>query len=131
MSREISRGTYTRPKTVLGFFGIVLLILVGGVVALSGVVGRYSLPHGLIWGALAFTAVIFVLILIEVFGHLRRDPTHLMLGEMSGQEFTDYQKMTMGDSLTGEVIETSPVQEPSGSRDARSLPQGEQESNGG
>lgn len=130
MSREISSGTYSRPKTVLGFFGIVLLILVAGVVGLGGVVGRYDLSDKLVWVALAFVGVVVIVILFEVFRHLRRDPTRLMLGEMSGQEFAEYQKMTMGDSLTGEVIETTPVPESALKVGTPPLPQGEEESNG-
>lgn len=131
MSREVVSGAYTRPKTVLAFFGIVLAIAVAGAVGLVAVVGRYDLAETFIWVALVFVAVIFIAILFEVFRHIRRDPTRLMLGEMSGREFAEYQRMTMGDSLTGEVVETTALDGRVLTDGTPSLPQGGEESGGG
>jgi hypothetical protein len=107
-------STYAAPRTILGFFGIVLLLVVSGAVAAIGFLARhtglYYLIPDILLGSIAFA----VLELVAVIGIALVDPTRLMLGQMTGTEFIEHRRLglLLGDSAYGERLELRPVQGP-------------------
>jgi len=104
-----TRGNeYSSPRTVLGFYAGVLIILEVGVVAVVAFLASQNDLHHLIPWAMAFGAVAFLGIVVVVVSINFRDPTKLQLGQMTGREFVDYQRVTRGDSIGGEYVEPPP-----------------------
>ena len=103
---------YKSPKTILGFFAILIGILGTTTVISVGVLARYPELHPLISDVLIFFASVFLLTLIGVFLTAWKDPSILMLGEVSGEIFLEYKKLTLGDSVAGERVEKFIVQDP-------------------
>jgi uncharacterized transporter YbjL len=106
VTHAIRGGQYSAPKTILGFLGTIYLL--GVSFALGAIVALASSGRE-VW-------LIPVVILLVVVGtvsliwsvlHLaQKDPTPLVVGQMTGGDFTAHQKMLkMGDSTTGELIE--------------------------
>jgi hypothetical protein len=46
-----------------------------------------------------------LLLLVVVVVAMMKDPTRLMLGEVTGREFIEYHQLTQGDSHRGESVE--------------------------
>ena len=105
IAQAVRSGQYTRPKTVLGFFWGVLAIAISGAVAAVWVLASNSSLHSLIAPILIFIGGLVVVVLLAVFVAMIKDPTMLMLGEMTGREYVAYRALTMGDSTTGERVE--------------------------
>jgi hypothetical protein len=102
-------GEYSAPKTVLGFYAIVLGILAAaGAAAIKFLAGEPDLHH-LVAPILVFVGAVIVLILLGVFAVTLKDPTKLQLGQITGREYIEAQRLTLGDSNSGEFIETLPV----------------------
>lgn len=101
-SRAIRAGEVSSPKTILGFFAIVLAILVGGAVSAAVALGggdyRFLIPI-----IFLFVGVVFIVLVAIVVLAMWRDPTRLMLGRMTGREYIDFVRLTQGDSRHGEV----------------------------
>jgi len=70
---------YRAPKTIFGFFAILMGILASGVVFAVGILARYRELHYLILPILIFVGVVFVLTLVGLFLTAWKDPTKLML----------------------------------------------------
>ena len=100
---------FRAPKTVLGFFAIVLGIVVAGASVALGIFSRTPALHNLITPILLFVAVLIVALLVGVFITAWKDPTVLMLGEISGEAFIENRKLTLGDSVFGETRENIQV----------------------
>ena len=103
LNRSILSREHSTPKTALGFFAGVLAILTAGAVLTVGVIATQKTERYLIPWILLFVFALFFLMLalvacIVVFG----DPTKLMLGQISGSEYREYQEMVLGDSAAGE-----------------------------
>lgn len=111
-ANTLTRATSRQPKTILGFVAIALGIVCAfsgtAVVALS----RVSTLHWLILPIIVAVVVIVVAVLVVVFVIAWKDPTKVMLGEVTAEEFIQYQRLSLGDSESGErattIIETSP-----------------------
>jgi hypothetical protein len=110
--RGTKQGEYSSPRTVLGFYAGVLAILEAGVVGASAVLASQDSLHYLVPWVLAFGGVVLVGLIGVVIAINVRDPTKLQLGQISGREFIDYHRMTLGDSAGGEYIEEVPLLRP-------------------
>jgi hypothetical protein len=102
VTRAVIRKQSTSPKTVLGFFAILLAIVATATVPVVAILAsqkelRYLIPIvlGVVFGA--FLLLMLVVLAIVVFG----DPTRLMLGEMTGSEYSEHQRMVLGDNVSG------------------------------
>ena len=93
------------PKTILGFFAIVLGILATGAVIVVVALARTPSLHHLIVPILLFVAILIVVVLVGVFITSWKDPTILMLGEISGTAYIENRRLSLGDSLRGERME--------------------------
>lgn len=102
-------GEYSSPKTILGFFALVVGIVAAAVVGGVAVLATDAALHHLIVPVLIFFGVLVVAVLIAVLSIALRDPTKLQLGEVSAREFIEYQRLTLGDSMAGESVENVPV----------------------
>jgi hypothetical protein len=101
----VRTGEYSSPKTVLGFYAGVLVILEAGVVAATGVLATQDSLHYLIPWILAFGAATLIVLIGIVVAMNVRDPTKLQLGQITGREYIEAQ-VTLGDSTAGEYLET-------------------------
>jgi hypothetical protein len=64
---------------------------------------RYIIPWVLGFGAIVLVLLIAVVVAINV-----RAPMKLQLGQITGRELIEYERMTLGDSISGEYIEEFP-----------------------
>jgi hypothetical protein len=108
-TRAIRSGEYKSPKTVLGFFagmiGIAATVLISAVWLLERTPSlRYLIPI-----ALALFLMVFLFVLIIVVVITMKDPSKLMLGQISGRDYAEIQKVTLGDSSSGERVESVKV----------------------
>jgi hypothetical protein len=103
--RRTQGGTYSAPKTVLGFYAGVLAILEVGVVSAIGVLAsQHALLYLVPW-VLAFGAIVLVLLIAVVVAINIKAPMKLQLGQVSGQELIEYERLTLGDSIAGDHTE--------------------------
>jgi len=103
--RTIRGNEYSNPKTVLGFYaGVLVIIEIGVIAALGFLVSQNDLHHLIPW-LLAFGGALFVVVIAIVVAINVIDPTKLQLAPMTGREFTDHQRVTRGDSIGGEYVE--------------------------
>ena len=104
-SHTIKSTNYKSPKTILGFFAIVVGILIAGTSAVIGLLSRVDALHSYIPWVLLFAAFVVVSVLVGIFVTAWKDPTVLMLGQISGQDYIENKKLTLGDSNSGEFFE--------------------------
>lgn len=111
-TEQVAQARTRTPKTVLGFFAIVLgIVAMSAAGVIAAIVGTPAL-HGLIVPILLFAGVLIVAVLVGVFLTAWRDPTVLMLGEVTGETFVEHRRLTLGDSTRGdqeEVFQIEPV----------------------
>jgi hypothetical protein len=116
------------PRSILGFFGVLFLIVVcGGLGALIALAQENSLHH-LIGPILIFVGALAVVLVVGVFFVAWNDPTKLMLGQVSTRDLIEYRKLTLGSSATGERLETVAVIETPSVLEKESADQVESES---
>jgi hypothetical protein len=109
---EALRGVVQRrteqPKTVLGFYAISSAVMFSGMIGLVSVLAItgsavFLIPY------LAITAVVlFVALMLGVFLINVNSPEKLMLGQVTGSEFVEIQRVQLGDSRSGERVELIP-----------------------
>jgi hypothetical protein len=87
---------------VLGFYATVLGLMLTAAVAAVGVLAATDTSTNLIPWLLGFAGAVVVLLLLGVFIVTLVDPSHLMLGQISGSEYVEIQRATLGDSTRGE-----------------------------
>ena len=101
--RAVASRSTTNPKTVLAFFGTVIGLLlaaaIGASVALKGSSLQSMVP--IIW---IVAGSVVVLLVIGLFVVMLLDPTKLMLGRVSGQEYMAMHRTVLGDSVYGEQV---------------------------
>lgn len=102
-TRVIRRSQTESPKTVLGFFATTLAVLLTFIGIAIAVLARYQtytelIPFLLFFGALAFIGLLTGVFYIILF----RDPSQLMLGQVTGSEYAEIQRVQLGDSRSGE-----------------------------
>src|SRR5262249_9474047 len=101
----LTTARYRSPKTILGFFSVVMAIYATWPVVIVDVRSRnQALPH-LIAPILVFPGALFLAVLAGILITAWKDPTILMLGEVSGEVFIQNRKLTLGDSTAGEFTE--------------------------
>ena len=122
-TRRIAGAQVRTPKTILGFFAIVLGILATGAALVIGALAGEPALHKLIAPILLFVAALIVIVLVGVFVTAWKDPTILMLGEVSGEAFIENRRLSLGDSIRGEQIEEIKLEVPCAGQPA--LPPGE------
>ncbi|MGB2710663.1 MAG: hypothetical protein WBC33_04040 [Conexibacter sp.] len=102
LTQTIRSGERSAPKTVLAFYGVVAGIIAGASIAAIAVLARQPELRYLVAPILIFDAVLVVLLLIGVFVVSLIDPTRLMLGQITGRDYIENRRLTMGDSRSGE-----------------------------
>jgi hypothetical protein len=100
--KAIQSRQSSNPKTVLGFYGAVLAVILGGCVAAVWVLAVTHTMTSLIPWIFGAGAIVFVGLLITVVVINLVDPSKLMLGQISGIEYSEIQRARLGDSLKGE-----------------------------
>ena len=115
LTHVVRGGQYTAPKTILGFLGAVYLL---GVTFALGVSVALASSGELLWliPVILFVVVACTAALIwAVLRLAQKDPTPLVLGQMSGGDYLAHQRLLkMGDSRAGEQLATpqAPLEEP-------------------
>jgi hypothetical protein len=107
VTQAFSRGEYSSPKTLLGFLGAIYVAVLAFFLAVTIVVVSSDSVRWLIGPILLFVALGTVGLLAAVLYFARKDPTPLVLGQITGGEFNEHRRITQGDSLRGERILTS------------------------
>jgi hypothetical protein len=97
-------GTYSAPKTVLGFFITALAILTVGCIGVTDFLTKHQSLHYLIPYELAAVFVFFVALVGGIFVVMLKDATKLQLGQVSSSDFINYQ-IAQGDDIAGERLE--------------------------
>ncbi|GAA2082162.1 hypothetical protein GCM10009840_17810 [Pseudolysinimonas kribbensis] len=110
--RAVTRKRTENPKTVLAFYATVLGILLAAGVAAASVM--LATGEGVVYvpWILGFCGVVFLLIVGGVFWVGKTDPSKLMLGQVTGEEYAEIQRVQLGDSSTGERIAPLLVADP-------------------
>ena len=101
-TRAVAAANYRTPKTILGFFALVVAILSSSTVVVIGILARVPALHGLIVPVLILLAGIAAAAIGGVMVTAWKDPTILMLGQVSGEIYIANRKLTLGDSATGD-----------------------------
>ncbi|HYI12667.1 MAG TPA: hypothetical protein VEK57_26690 [Thermoanaerobaculia bacterium] len=101
-TRAVTTANYRAPKTILGFFALTVAILSSSTVVVIGILARVAALHGLIIPVLVLLAGIAAAALGGVIVTAWKDPTILMLGQVSGEIYIANRKLTLGDSATGD-----------------------------
>ena len=98
----LSKKEVQQPRTILGFFAIVLGLVFAAVIALIAILaGNETSTYLIPW--LAFFAGVLVLgVVVVVLVIALKDPSKLMLGQVTGSEFVQIQQTLLGDSNRGE-----------------------------
>ena len=101
------------PRTILAFllgmYTVLLTCAVGTVVALASTDSSGAIPY-----VLGFVALITVALSIAILVITWKDPTRLMLGQITGREYAAIRReLTYGDDLSGERRATI-IEGPSG-----------------
>ena len=94
---------------MLGFYAGVLAIIEVGCIAAIAVLAstdslRYLVPYVLAFAAFLVVVLIGIVVAINLI-----DPTKLQLSPVTGSEFIEYQRMTLGDSKSGDTVEARPI----------------------
>lgn len=128
--RAIKSKRTENPKTILGFYAIIVGILAAGGVSVTVVTTVVGDPRGILLPVLVFIALVIVALLVIVIILNFRDPSRLMLGKVTGDEYVDIQKITLGDSNAGErpvTLVATPVGLITSDADATSGEEGDEE----
>jgi hypothetical protein len=113
LTHAIRTGEYRSPRTVLGFFagmvGIAATVLIFVIWLLEKSANlRYLIPI-----VLTVFLAIFLFVLVGVMLIALKDPSKLMLGQISGRDYAEIQRVTLGDSRSGEHVENVMIIPPS------------------
>lgn len=107
--QDVTNGVRHRrtenPRTILAFYatvlGLVLAAIVGAVVALASTrIYVEAIPWLLVFGG-----ALALLMLVGVFVVAHRDPSKLMLGQVTGTEYVEIQRLTVASNQSaGDVL---------------------------
>lgn len=101
LSSAIRSRTSTNPRTVLAFLGTVLVaVSFAGVAAVGLLAGEPSTRWLVAW-VLGALFLLVVAVLGIVLGIAWRDPSRLMLGQVTGTEYAEIRRVQLGDTVTG------------------------------
>src|SRR5687768_9221322 len=101
-TRVVAAANYRAPKTILGFFALVVAILSSSTVVVIGIIAHVPALHRLIIPVLLLLAAIAAAAIGGVIVTAWKDPTILMLGEISGRIYIANRRLTLGDSALGD-----------------------------
>lgn len=101
----------------MAFFATVIALMLAGAIGLV-VASDHAGTQGAIPWILGFVGLVFLLIVGGIFAVMLRDPSKLMLGQITGEEYAQIRRMTLGDSRSGEQV----VVEQVGMGQPKSLP---------
>lgn len=104
VTNTVGRQTIN-PKTVLGFYATVLGLVLATTVGLVGVLAVNNVATYLIPWLLGFSGFVFVALIAGVFIVSLKDPSKLMLTQVTGMEYAQIQTLILGDSSTGDRLE--------------------------
>jgi hypothetical protein len=101
----ITSASYRTPKTVLGFFAIIVGLVIAGASTVIAVFSRQTDLYALIVPVLVFVGFVVLAVLGGIFVTAWKDPTILMLGQVTGDIYIQNRRLTLGDSTAGEFTE--------------------------
>jgi hypothetical protein len=102
LTRAVRSGERSAPKTVLGFAGIMISIIATVVIAALWIIAdkptlRYLVP--LIIAGFFVAAIGIICLVLRM---CWKDPSKLMLGQITGRDYALIQRLTLGDSTSGD-----------------------------
>lgn len=118
-TEAVTSANYRSPKTILGFFAIVLSVLASATVLVVAIFARDPKLHPLIMPVILFLAAVIVSSLASVLLTAWKDPTILLLGQVTGEIYIANRKLTLGDSGAGEFAQ--PIAPPRRIREPKPL----------
>jgi hypothetical protein len=91
------------PRTVLGFYATVLVIVLSGACTLTGILATTDTLTWLIPWLLAFCGMLTLGCLTAIFYINIKHPANLMLGQITGMEYAEISRQTiLGNDIEGE-----------------------------
>lgn len=123
--QAVGSGKYRAPKTILGFLGSLIAIAGAIAIGLAFALAGTSSLHYVIVIFVAFVMVLICAAVGTVIVFASKDPSKLMLGELSGSDYVVIQQQTRGDNTSGEYFELpglAPLEEPSDEQSAEQPP---------
>jgi hypothetical protein len=102
-AEALTSVTDRAPKTIVGFFAVGLGIVASTTVLVIAILARVPALHRLIVPVLLFMGGVSLAALGAVLLTAWKDPTILMLGQVSGEVYLANRRLTLGDSTGGEI----------------------------
>ncbi|GIG40499.1 hypothetical protein [Cellulomonas phragmiteti] len=96
------------PKTVLAFYATILGLALTADTALVGVLASTGESTWLIPWLILFAGTLSIGLLAAVFFVALRDPSKLMLGQVTGEQYVEIQKLTLT-TQTADIQEVAQV----------------------
>ena len=104
-----SSKTYN-PKTFLAYFATALGLVLFGATTLCSVLAWTKTAVWLIPLVFCFVGLVVLFLLVGIFIVMLVDPSKVMLTQVSGTEYVEIQRATLGDSSTGTRLDTIDTQ---------------------
>ena len=104
ITRAVASRQTVNPRTVLAFYGTVLGLTFGAILGAVAILASTDTATYLIPWLLGFGGIILVLLLVAVFVVTLKDPSKLMLGQITGTEYAAIHRAILGSSSTGEHL---------------------------
>lgn len=101
-TRTVRRRYTENPRTVLAFYATVLGLALAAVIGLVATLASTHVMTDAIPWLIVFAGAIFVALVAGVFVVMLIDPSKLMLGQVTGHEYAEIQRLSLGDSRSGE-----------------------------
>ena len=105
VTQAIQGRQTVNPRTVLGFYATIVALLLTASVGASAVLASTKTATWLIPWVLVFIGILIVALIIGVFVINYRDPSKLMLGQITGSEYAVINSAILGDSQAGERLQ--------------------------
>ena len=102
LTKAVQGRQTVNPRTVLGFLATVLGLVLAASISGIAIIASTKVATYLIPWLLLFCAILSVCLIAGVFIVTVLDPSRLMLGQVTGTEYAEIQKMVLGDSIRGE-----------------------------
>jgi hypothetical protein len=99
-----SSKTYN-PKTFLAYFATLFGLVLVGATTLCGVLAWTGTAVWLIPFVFGFVGLVTLFVLVGIFVVMLVDPSKVMLTQVSGTEYVEIQRATLGDSSSGTRLE--------------------------
>jgi hypothetical protein len=102
--RRVSQSRSQNPKTILAFYATVLGLTLTADVAVVAVLASTDVLTGLIPWLLGFAGLMSLALMVAVFVIALKDPSKLMLGQVSGTEYVEIQRLSVDAGRATEQI---------------------------